>query len=114
MAAISPGSLLSTSISGTFANGSSYNINIQASSDSSATITTELDDVSGVWGNSGASFSSTGFLSKYTVNFYNSTAGLEGTIVYQSVSILSKQMFPHMSIILTLTPGCPCTLPLWP
>ncbi|KAJ6114510.1 hypothetical protein N7486_000288 [Penicillium sp. IBT 16267x] len=99
-------SLLLASISGTFVNGTPYVVDVPVSTDFFAIITANLNSVSGVWGDSGFSFNNA-LLSEYTVKIDNAAAGLEGTIVYQSIApallpcgpdppFSSEQVCPHV------------------
>lgn len=82
-----PGAFLSVSVSGSFQNGSEYSIVLPVSANSSAVIESELDiGVSGVWGDSGASFEGKGLLTEYTISIDSPSGGVNGSIVLHAVS----------------------------
>jgi hypothetical protein len=79
-------SFLSIQFAGTLEDGSFFVFPVPASNTSVATVVTSGDGASGVWGDTGFSFTGSSTMTKYTVEIDNAEYGISGTFVLNTVS----------------------------
>jgi hypothetical protein len=80
-------SFLSLQFAGTRADGSKFIYAVPAKDTDIATVTTNGDGASGVWGTTGFSFAGNALTTKYTVEVSNDEFGIYGTFVITTVSL---------------------------